>query len=243
MTSGVQGSTGPAPLTDTQHQYRWVYLWHWPIRTMHWVAAICILVLVVTGLYIGKPYFLVGDQAESPFVMGWMRFLHFTAAAVLVATAIVRVYWLFVGNKYERWRALFPVRPVNWVHLGRQIRYYLVFLHEKAPHYLGHNPLQQLSYTALYAVTLVQVVTGFALYGLSNPDGFFYATFGWVSPFLGGAQVVRFVHHIMTWYFAIFVPVHLYFAVRADVTEREASISSMVSGGRFRRTDLTYEDE
>jgi Ni/Fe-hydrogenase 1 B-type cytochrome subunit len=243
MTGGVQQMAGPAAGTTGESRYRWVYLWHLPLRTMHWIAAICIVTLVATGLYIGKPYFLVGDQAESPFVMGWIRFVHFMSAAVLIVAAIIRVYWLFAGDKYERWRALFPFRMIDWVHLYRQIRYYAVFLHEKAPHYLGHNPLQQLSYTALYAVTLIEIVTGLGLYGLSNPAGFFYATFGWVSPLLGGAQVVRFVHHVMTWYFAIFVPLHIYFAVRADVTERDASISSMVSGGRFRRADLTYEDE
>lgn len=243
MTGGVQHMAEPAAGATGEKGYRWVYLWHLPIRATHWIAAICIVTLVVTGLYIGKPYFLVGDQAESPFVMGWIRFVHFVSAAVLIVAAIVRVYWLFAGDKYERWRALFPFRPIDWVHLGRQIRYYSVFLHEKAPHYLGHNPLQQLSYTALYVVTLIQIITGLGLYGLSNPAGFFYATFGWVSPLLGGVQVVRFVHHVMTWYFAIFVPLHIYFAVRADVTERDASISSMVSGGRFRRTDLTYEDE
>jgi len=32
---------------------RWVYLWHWPIRAMHWLAAGSILVLIVTGFYIG----------------------------------------------------------------------------------------------------------------------------------------------------------------------------------------------
>ena len=90
--------------------YRWVYLWEWPIRAMHWAAALSIVVLVVTGFYIGQPYFFTHGEASKHFLMGWMRFLHFTAAGVLVATAIVRVYWLVAGNQFERWTALFPVR-------------------------------------------------------------------------------------------------------------------------------------
>ncbi len=88
----------PPPTGD----YRWVYLWEWPLRAMHWTAAACVVLLVVTGLYIGKPYFMTGGEASAHFLMGWVRFLHFASAAVLVMTGIVRVYWLFMGNRYER---------------------------------------------------------------------------------------------------------------------------------------------
>ena len=83
---------------------------------------------------------------------------------------------------------------------------------------------------------------GFALYGLSNPDGFFYRVFGWGSLFLGGVPVVRFTHHVLTWAILIFVPIHIYLALRADVTDREGSISSIISGGRWVRDDVHYED-
>lgn len=223
--------------------YRAVYLWHWPIRAMHWLAAGSVGVLAFTGLYIGRPYFMTTGQASDHFLMGWMRFLHFAAAGVLVATAIVRFYWLFRGNRFERWRALFPVRPRDLKNLLRQMRYYALIRPEDAPHYLGHNPLQQLSYTGIYAAAGVMVVTGFALYGLHDPGGFFFVTFGWVAEALGGWQVVRFVHHVTTWIFLAFLPVHVYFAVRADVTEREGSVSAMVGGFRFVRDDVRFVDE
>ncbi len=44
--------------------YRWVYLWGAPLRAMHWVAAISLLVLAVTGLYIGKPYFIASGDTR-----------------------------------------------------------------------------------------------------------------------------------------------------------------------------------
>ena len=229
----------PAPSGN----YRWVYLWGWPIRAMHWCAAISIVVLAVTGFYIGMPYFITGGEASSHFLMGWMRFLHFVAAGVFVATAIIRVYWLLAGNKFERWPALFPIKRDDWVNFFKQIKFYLMIQPEKAPHYLGHNPLQQFSYTGLYAVALAQVVTGFAMYGQSRPGGFWYRLFGWVVPLLGGIQVVHFVHHVLTWAFIIFIPIHIYLALRADLLERTGTISSIVSGGRFVRTDVTYVDQ
>lgn len=239
---------GAPPQTRTtagaEGDYRWVYLWHWPIRAMHWVAALCILVLVITGFYIGKPYFMTGtDAAATPFIMGWMRFIHFAAAAVLVATGIVRIYWLLAGNKYERFTALFPVRPRDWVNMLRTMMKYLMIHPERGPHYLGHNPMQQFSYTGVYLLVLVQVVTGFTMYGLANPGGFFATVFGWVAPLFGGIQIVRFVHHVVTWAFIIFVPIHVYLALRSDVMEREGSMSSIFSGGRFVRKDAHYEDD
>ena len=224
-------------------EYRWVYLWEWPIRVMHWIAAICIVVLTVTGLYIGKPYFITSGEASAHFLMGWMRFFHFVAAGLLVMTAIVRGYWLFMGNKYERLRALFPVRPRDWVNLFRMIKFYLMIRPERAPHYLGHNPLQQLSYTGVYLLAAVMVITGFTLYGQSDPNGFFYAAFNWIGTLVGGMPVVRFIHHVLTWAFLIFIPIHVYLAIRADQLERTGVISSIVSGGRFVPADKKFVDE
>ena len=223
--------------------YRWIYLWGWPIRTMHWAAAFSLVVLVVTGFYIGKPYFVTSGEASSHFLMGWMRFLHFAAAGVFVATAIIRVYWLFAGNPFERWRALFPVRRRDWAHFYQMVKFYLLIKPEKAPHYLGHNPLQQFSYTAIYGIALLQVVTGFAMYGQSRPGGLWYTLFGWVVPLLGGIQIVHFVHHVFTWAFLIFIPIHIYLALRSDLLERTGTISSIVSGGRFVRKDVDYVDD
>ena len=229
----------PPPVGD----YRWVYLWEWPVRAMHWIAAGSIVVLALTGFYIGRPYFITSGEASAHYLMGTVRFIHFVAAGVFVATAIVRVYWLFAGNKFERLKALFPVRGRDWVNLWKMVKFYLMIQPEKAPRYLGHNPLQQMSYTALYGAAVIQVLTGFAMYGQANPSGFFYKAFGWVVNMLGGIQEAHFVHHVLTWAFAIFFPIHLYLAIRADNLERTGTISSIISGGRFVPRDEHYADQ
>jgi Ni/Fe-hydrogenase b-type cytochrome subunit len=242
-TPQARGFTLHHEMEPRSGEYRWIYIWHWPIRAMHWVAAVSILVLAVTGLYIGRPYFAPAPGPTTPYLMGWIRLTHFAAAAALVATAIIRAYWLFAGNKFERLAALFPVRPRDWVNLVKQIKFYLLIHPERAPRYIGHNPLQQLSYTAIYAVAALSVATGFALYGQSNPGGLFFQLFGWLGPAFGGMQNVRFVHHVATWAFLIFIPIHIYLAVRADVLEHGGSISSIITGGRFVPSDRTYVDE
>jgi Ni/Fe-hydrogenase 1 B-type cytochrome subunit len=96
--------------------------------------------------------------------------------------------------------------------MWRQAKSYLLIQPEKPPHYLGHNPLQQLSYTALYAVIIVQIITGFAVYGQFEPGAGWYPLTEVIRPLFGGIQVVRFVHHVLTWVVLMFVPIHVYLA-------------------------------
>lgn len=256
MTGQPIGAAGPEPirpgrsvLTTLEHpvppptgEYRWVYLWHWPIRMMHWAAALAIVVLIWTGFTVGRPYFLPPAGSTGQFYIGWMRLLHFIAAGVLVATAVVRVYWLLAGNRYERFTALFPVKGSDWVNMWRQLKYYLMIHPERAPHYLGHNPLQQLSYTLTYVVAFLMVLTGFAMYGQATPGSFIRGATMWVPGLLGGMPTVRLLHHVLTWYFVIFPIIHVYLAIRSDLMERSGTMSSIVSGGRFVPTHREYID-
>ena len=148
-----------------------------------------------------------------------------------------------MGNEFERWRALFPVRPRDWRNIARKAWSYAKIDPEGGPHFIGHNPLAQVSYTFIYVVTIVMVLTGFSIYGQSNPGGMIDSLFGWVNPLMGGAQRARFWHHVLAWIFAIFIPIHIYLALRSDVTEPEGLVSSMFSGGKFVREDFEYEDE
>lgn len=222
-------------------EYKWVYLWGLPLRVMHWTAAIAIVALIVSGFFIGRPYF-VRDFGETwTLTMSRARFVHFLAAAVLVSTALVRLYWLVAGNKFERFEALFPVRGRDIVNFFKMVKFYL-FLSKEEPHYLGHHPLQQLSYTGIYLIAVIEVLTGFALYAMADPTG----PLGWalvLGSKFAGIQGIRWIHHVITWVFIIFIPAHIYLAARADVWEHGGTVSSIVSGGRFVPKDMHFVDE
>lgn len=207
-------------------------MWSPPLRIMHWTAAACIVVLIVTGFTLGRPYFFV-REGGTHYVTVWMRFLHLAAAGVLVATGIVRAYLLVAGNRFERWAALVPHTARDLRNLLRQAVYYATIRVEDAPRYLCHNPMQQLSYLGLYVIVAVMVATGFALYGLGDPDGFFGSLFGWVHVVLGGSPHTRLVHHALTWVFLVFVPIHVYLSLRADLLQDPGLVSAMISGGRW----------
>jgi len=221
--------------------YRWVYLWHWPIRAMHWTAAISIVFLVISGFFVGRPYFFSGASA-SGFAIQYVRLGHFIFGALLATTMLVRIYWLFAGNRFEKWDALFPVRPRDLKNLIQMVRYYLLIKPEKGPHYLGHNPLQQMSYTFTYVVAFALVITGFVLFGQANPSGFIAATTLWTTPYLGGVQMVRAIHHVAAWWFPMFFILHVYLATRSDLMELQGNMSAIISGGRYVPSDSHYVD-
>ena len=230
------------PLARERGNFTWVYLWGAPLRAMHWIAALSVVVLIVTGFYIGRPYVTTTGEASAHFLMGRIRFLHFTAAAVLVMTGIVRAYWLLAGNRFERVSALFPLTPKNFRSMWRTALGYLTLSPNRTPTYVGHNPLQQLMYTLTYIMAIVMVVTGFAMYGQSNPGGLIFRTFSWVPPLLGGLQIVRLVHHALTYAFIIFIILHVYFGIRSDYVERAGVISSIITGGRYIPANEEYVD-
>lgn len=230
------------PVPPAKGEYEWMYLWQFPLRLMHWVAAFSIVLLVLTGWWIGRPFFMGAAQSTSTFGTQWARLIHFTAGMLLSVTALVRIYWLVAGNRFERFKALFPVRPRDIRNLIKQMRFYMFMPPKDMPAYIGHNPMAQLSYTLLYLAGALMVITGFALYTTTHPNGWMYGVFYPVTTILGGLQNVRLLHHIVTWFFVMFIPVHVYLAMRADVIERGGGVSQMINGGKFVPIDEDFAD-
>lgn len=241
------GRARPLPTRlPREGNYRWVYIWGKPMRIAHWLAVASVTTLIVTGLFIGMPNLIpipTRTPGVTPYLMGWIRAAHFLAAFVLVTGSIFRVYWLLAGNRYEQLRALFPFSQRDRTNLVKQVLAYLFVRPKQAPHYIGHNPLQQLSYTSMYLAAILTVLTGFSLYVQSQPGSIGFQLLAWVPPLFGGLQNVRLIHHVVTWFFAAYIPVHIYLASRADILEHGGLVSSMVTGGRFVPADTEFEDE
>lgn len=214
-----------------------VYIWERPVRLYHWVTALAMTVLVATGLLIGHPVAVLtsGDASASQW-FGNVRFLHFAAAFIALFAFLIRVYWMFAGNRYARWSNFLPITPSLFKAQFRQaIDVVLVDLLQvrKAPlEVRGHNALAAWSYSAIFFLTVFQVVTGFGLYApMSN--WWLPQLFTWVVPLFGGDAEVRMWHHLATWGFVVFVCIHVYLCIYHDYVEGHGEISSMVSGAKF----------
>lgn len=211
-----------------------VYVYEAPVRLWHWINALAILVLIVTGYLIGSPLPTVAGEASQHFVMGYIRFAHFTAGQILAIGFLLRGYWVFVGNEHSRQIYYVPVwRASFWKELAHEIRWY-AFL-EKAPmKYVGHNPLAQTAMFAMYTLTAAfMIVTGFALYSEGEgADSWEAKLFGWVFYIWPNSQEVHTWHHLGMYVIVTFIIIHIYAAVREDIMSRQSIISSMISGER-----------
>ena len=222
----------------TGRTQEWVRVPVWPatLRWLHWLNVVAIILLTVTGFYIADPFFTPGDGQRTGFFMGWVRFVHYAVSYGWVTLGAIRLYLLFFSrNRFVRWPALWPIKGKQDVrNLGRTISAYLLIHPDEAPTYIAHNPLQQLSYTAIYVMALLQVVTGFALYGLYDSHQWFLALLHWPVALLG-APTIRLIHYLIMLLFWVFLILHIYLAVRADTLERHGGLSSMFSGGVWLR--------
>jgi Ni/Fe-hydrogenase 1 B-type cytochrome subunit len=214
-----------------------VYVWHAPVRVWHWVMAVCMVVLAVTGYLIGSPLPSIGGEAYNHFLFGWIRFAHFAAGYVFAIAFLVRILYIFIGNKFEREIFLVPLwmlQPSWWKGLFSQAAYYL-FLTNKAKPWQGHNPLAMAAMFFMYVLgTIFMILTGFALYGEGTGMGSWqYQWFSsWVIPLIGNSQSVHTWHHLGMWYLLMFTVVHIYMVIREDVFSGETVISTMVNGWR-----------
>lgn len=216
-----------------------VYVYEAPVRIWHWLHAISIAVLCVTGYFIANPLPSLSGEASSHFLMGNIRLIHFIAGYVFTIAFLVRMYWAIVGNTYSRelfipkiWKAQW------WGDLVHEIKYYL-FLTRKSHKTLGHNPLAQ-SAMWFFNVLLVLflIVTGFALYAEGLGQGSWAdSMFGWVTVWLGSSLDVKMWHLFSMWLMLIFVIIHIYMAIRADIMDRGSSISTMIGGWRMFKDD------
>nr|NLI51084.1 Ni/Fe-hydrogenase, b-type cytochrome subunit [Propionibacterium sp.] len=214
-----------------------VNVWSALLRFQHWLNVVVVFVLSCTGYYIMDPFFGPPARAGEPtgYLMGWFRLVHFIAAFVWLAVGLTRVIMAFRSrDRYLRWPALWPLRrKSDLVNLGQTAQYYL-FLRKHAPLYLGHNPLQQLTYTGVYLLGAVQMAVGFSLYSLYHQDNAFWALVATPAHWVGVPNL-RLLHTMIMFALWAFVIAHIYLAVRADSLERHGGVSSMVNGGVWLR--------
>lgn len=213
-----------------------VYVYEAPLRLWHWVNALAITVLAITGYFIGKPLPSMSGEASSHYLMGYIRFIHFSAAYIFAIGFLGRIYWAFVGNHHARQIFILPIFDLKWwSEVMHEIKWYL-FLVKEPNKYVGHNPLAQLAMFFFFTIGAVyMILTGFALYGEGLGRGSWAdLMFGWVIDVLGGNSMqVHSWHRMGLWVTLIFVIVHVYAAIREDIMSRQSLISTMVSGWRM----------
>ena len=210
------------------------------MRIWHWVNAAAILVLCITGYFIGSPLPTLGvGEASDHFFFGYIRFAHFAAGMILTVGFAGRMYWAIVGNHHARQMFYLPIlNGTWWREILFEIRWYL-FLEKKPKKYVGHNPLAQLAMFMFITVgVLFMIITGMALYAEGAGQGSFYdLLFGWVHGITLNSQRLHTLHHLGMWFIVVFMIIHIYVAIREDIMSRQSIVSTMISGHRTFKDD------
>lgn len=209
-----------------------VYVWEVPVRITHWLIALSIVVLSVTGFYIGYPFITVSGPAGQHFVMGWAKAIHGYAAYVFMAAVLMRVIWMFTGNRYARWDKFIPVHAKRRHGFWPTLKFYLFAL-RKPPGFVGHNPLAGLTYTLVFGLYFLAIATGLVLRGASAEVDAPLRWFVSWAPLFGGLQVARWIHHAVMWLLLGFAVHHVYSGILMSTVEANATMESMFSGYKF----------
>ena len=185
-----------------------VFVYEGPVRLWHWLNALSIFVLAITGYLI---------------------------AYVFAVAFLARVYWALVGNHHAKQLFILPVTDMEWWGGMVQELLWYMFLVKQPRKYVGHNPLAHLC--MFFGITvggIFMITTGFALYGEGAQEGHWAHTVftSWVIPLFGQSQDVHTWHHMFAWAIVWFIIVHVYAALREDIMSRQTMVSAIVSGSR-----------
>lgn len=207
------------------------------LRWTHWIRAVSIVVLIVTGFYLAF-VFISPIATDEPviFMNDKFRMWHQIAGFILIGATIFKTYLFFFDKMSLKELVSFRdfLSPKVWF---EQIKFYL-FLGEHPKLRGAYNPIQLVAYVGLYVMIYIICITGLIMYVHNFHDGlggFLYDFMRPLEVMLGGLAVVREIHHISMWGIIIFIPIHVYMAVFNSIMGVEGSIDSIVSGYKFEK--------
>ncbi|MCL4554250.1 MAG: cytochrome b/b6 domain-containing protein [Actinobacteria bacterium] len=201
--------------------------WEWPHhegqpipflpRFLHFQHVVAMIVLVISGLYIRFPGFLVGYMADARTFMRWA---HYIAMIIVVINLVWRLWYAFASARRDYREFVITRRDI--VNMPKVILYY-TFIKSSKPHLDKYNVMQKATYTLFVPLLILQAYTGFALVttpliaGTSPRD---WLVGWWLGAILGSTDLagwyMRILHYIINWLFIILTTVHVYLSVSED---------------------------
>lgn len=190
---------------------------------------------MVIGYFIGKSLFFVSGEATYLFYMGYIRLIYFSVGMVFIVVLLMRIYWVFVGNRY--FRELFIVsvwRKSWWQGVWYEIRWYL-FLVKRSSVDIGYNFIVQAAMFGYFLMSVFMIIIGFALYS-EYSQYVIFASFRYVVEFFywtgGNLMDIYSWYRLGMWLIGAFVIGYVYMALREDIMFDDTVIFIMVNGYR-----------
>lgn len=202
----------------------------------HWAMAVCIVLLIISGFYIGRPFTIGAGETWQKFSVADVRFFHLLFGFMLTALLVWRAYLAFFSRFHADWKDFFAW--LDFKNVYKQILFYALITTDLPEHTGLYGTLQSAAYGFLLIMVFGIVITGLILYGALHSiglGGFISVALHPLEGTLNGLAGVRFIHHILTWGFVLFIFVHTYLAFWYDIVFKKGTISSIISGRVFEK--------
>jgi thiosulfate reductase cytochrome b subunit len=179
-----------------------LYLHPLPIRIWHWINALGVVLLILTGIQIR--YLGVIDVVSfktAVTVHNWTGF-------VLMANFLIWFFFYLTSDRIKVYHPeLSPKEHMRRSFLQLQYYGYGIFRGDPNPHQLSiygkFNPMQAMTYQVIMLLLLpIQFYTGILLWDVKRFSG--------QIAFFGGVRVVDTVHVLIFIFFVAYVLVHIY---------------------------------
>jgi Ni/Fe-hydrogenase b-type cytochrome subunit len=218
----------------------WIKRHRLSTRIWHWINAITIFVMLMSGLMIfnAHPHLYWGQYGANfdapwldlPRFPGWItipstysladgRLWHFAFAWVLGFSFLSYFLWSIFNGHFRRdvRLTLTEVAPSHlWADIKKHLR---LDFHEEGGRY---NPLQKIAYcSVLFGLLPLIILTGLTMSPGMN------AAWPWLLDIFGGRQSARSLHFIAASGIAFFIIIHLVLVVLAGPINE---IRSMITG-------------
>jgi Ni/Fe-hydrogenase b-type cytochrome subunit len=246
-TNVAEEIEGPGPAAPPSTVRRFAYRHRVPTRIWHWINALIVFVMLMSGLMIFNAHpHLYWGQFGANFDHPWLTFRgrpipgwatipssynlaaarrwHLAFAWLLVIGLVVFLVTSIVNRHVQR--DLAPSRQeIKPDHIWHDIQEHARLRFPTGDAALRYNILQKISYIAVIFLLLpLMVLTGLAMSPAMD------AGWPWLLDVLGGRQSARSIHFICAMAILAFILVHLTMVMLAGPINE---ISSMISG-RFR---------
>ncbi len=189
----------------------------WPLRVMHWINALAMLLLIGSGWKIYNDEVLFGwlhfpdwitIGGEAQGALQW----HFFAMWVLMLNGLAYLAYGFATGRFRR--KFLPIRVAEFVGDVRDA----LALRLSHADITRYNAVQKLLYTGIILVIVVQVLSGWAIW---KP-----VQLSELVPLFGGFQGARLVHFLGMAAIVGFLVIHVALALIVPRT-----IGAMITGG------------
>ncbi len=183
-----------------------ILIWSSWLRLAHWLIAVAVLLLAVTGWLI----------ETSPGVANAASDYHYLLATLLIAGLLLRVELLFFGKDAGHWQKLLPEAKERPAY-KEMFFFYLSFGKMSLPKWYAHNPLWKLAYLFVFIILLLQILTGMSRNEHPIVLGFY----------LPG------VHEFLASIILGFTVLHIIAVIFHDLKGTASDISAMINGHKI----------